>query len=64
MRAKEELNGFLFLEKPLVIGYAKSKSHAYMKLDGSYEAMMFKIREVCMCVCVCEQEPCIYEIGR
>jgi len=45
MKAKEELNGFLFLGKPLIIEYAKRKSHALMRLDGSYSAMMAKIRQ-------------------
>ena len=45
IKAKDGLQGFEFLNRPLHIGYSKSKSHALMKKDGTYAAMMFKIRD-------------------
>jgi U2 small nuclear ribonucleoprotein B'' len=45
IRAKDELQGFEFLGRPLVLGWSKTKSHALMKKDGTYAAMMWKIRE-------------------
>lgn len=45
IRAKDELQGFEFLGRPLVLGWSKTKSHALMKKDGTYAAMMWKIRD-------------------
>eukprot|EP01027_Heterolobosea_sp_BB2_P007613 GEZU01011312.1.p1 GENE.GEZU01011312.1~~GEZU01011312.1.p1 ORF type:complete len:236 (-),score=85.08 GEZU01011312.1:173-880(-) len=34
--AIKKMNGFYFYEKPMVVEYAKSKSDAHAKLDGTY----------------------------
>ncbi|EKX40113.1 hypothetical protein GUITHDRAFT_113851 [Guillardia theta CCMP2712] len=44
VHAKEELNGFSFLNRTLVIQFAKSPSHAHLKKDGTYSEMMQQIR--------------------
>ncbi|KAI9476543.1 MAG: hypothetical protein EXX96DRAFT_577522 [Benjaminiella poitrasii] len=40
--AKRSLNGFTFFEKPLKIEYAKTKSDAVAKLDGTYRLRTYK----------------------
>lgn len=37
-QAVRQMQGFPFYEKPMVLSYARSKSDAVAKLDGSYEA--------------------------
>ena len=41
-RARETLDGYSFLNRTLVVRYAKSKSHALMKLDGTYPDLLRK----------------------
>ncbi|KAI7901322.1 U2 small nuclear ribonucleoprotein B [Cokeromyces recurvatus] len=40
--AKRSLNGFTFFNKPLKIEYAKTKSDAVAKLDGTYRLRTYK----------------------
>ncbi|KAI8982299.1 hypothetical protein BDF20DRAFT_866097 [Mycotypha africana] len=40
--AKRSLNGFTFFGKPLKIEYAKTKSDAVAKLDGTYRLKIYK----------------------
>jgi hypothetical protein len=43
--AQRDLNGFAFLNRTMIISYAKSKSYAQMKLDGSFDEVMSAIRQ-------------------
>jgi hypothetical protein len=43
--ARNELDGFSFLNRTMVIQFAKAKSYALMKLDGTFDSVLRTIRD-------------------